>query len=212
MIFSTNRLVGSLVYQTRTALNANKAFMDALTEYKYYPNCLYDDKFHLWHYPGTHEEISHIMVELGKTIEGQRQKFPCIMNFLPVAETIINSGRVQAIQVRLNLAICATTFSEWKTQTRERIVFDKVLRPIYEEFIHQSSRSGYLQNGYGIAAHTKHEIYTTGANAGQIHDRYNEFIDAIEISNLLLTLDPTLCDKFQIKMSEESDKVLTEFI
>jgi hypothetical protein len=211
MMFSTNRLVGAAVYRTRKALNANAAFMSDLKTYEFAPNCLYDGSFHLWHYPGTHEEISRLMVDMSKTIDGSRRKFPCIMNFLPVTETVTNSNGGDVFQIRLNLAICSITDSHWLTQTRERIVFDKVLRPIYVELINQLSRIPYILNGYGTPAHAKHEIYTTGANAGQIHDRYNEHIDAIEISNLILTIDTGLCENYYSQMAEESNKVLTEF-
>ncbi len=212
MILSTNRLVGAAVYRTRKALNANPEFMEALKAYQYAPSCLYDDVFHLWHFPGTHEEISRLMIAMSKSIESSKMKFPCIMNFQPVTRTISSATNGNLIQVRLNLAICAITFQEWTTQTRERSVFDIVLRPIYDEFIRQISKLPFIQVGYELAPHTVHEIYTTGANAGQIHDRYNEHIDAIEIGNLTLTLNPRLCEKHFEQMKKENDLVLTEFI
>lgn len=206
MMFSTNRLVGAAVYRTRKALNANKAFMRLVAGYEFAPACLYDDIFHLWHFPGTHEEISRVMMKMSQTIETNRMKFPCIMNFLPDTETV---GSV--VQVRLNLAICAITDSEWLTQTREKQVFDPVLYPVCDEFIRQISGLPYIQGSYNTPPHTKHRIFTTGANAGQIHDRYNEHIDAIEIANLTLTLNPRLCDDYYSQMAEESSLVLTEF-
>lgn len=212
MTFSTNRLVGAAVYRTRKALNANAAFMKAVAGYEFASNCLYDDAFHMWHFPGTHAEISGVMHQLSKTIEGNKKKFPCVMNFLPVAETVTNPGRGgNLIQIRLNLAICAITSSEWGSQMRELRVFDTVLRPMYGEFIRQISRLPYIQHGYGMPAHTKYEIFTTGASKGQIIDRYDEHIDAIEIVNLLLTLNPALCDKYYAQMAEEDKQVLTEF-
>lgn len=212
MIFSTNRLIGAVVYRTRKALNENKAFMQAVADYEFAPNCLYNGVFHLWHFPGTHAEISRIMNDLSKTAQGNKVKFPCIMNFLPDTETVTGSNSGGSIvQVRLNLAICATTESEWLTQTREKQVFDPVLYPVCEEFIRQMSKLPYIQQGYGQPPHTKHKIFTTGASAGQIHDRYNEHIDAIEIANLTLTLNTRLCDKYHSQMAEESNQVLTEF-
>ncbi len=211
MTFSANRLVGAVVYRTRKALSMNYEFIKALAAYNYAPNCLYGGKFHLWHYPGTHGEIARIMAKLSETTQGSVRKFPCIMNFLPVAETVSGSGS-DVLQVKLNLAICATTSSEWLTQEREVLVFDTVLRPIYSELINQLSRTPYLLNGYGTPPHTKTEIYTTGANAGQVHDRYNEHIDAIEISNLTLTINQAACDEMYSQMADESKSVITEFL
>lgn len=213
MMFSTNRLVGAAVYRTRKALNASKAFMKAVESYDFAPNCLYDNTFHMWHFPGTHAEISRVMHQMSKTVETNKMKFPCIMNFLPVKEDIINPSRSGGlVQVRLNLAICAITSSGWLTQMRELKVFDPILRPVYSEFINQISRMPYIQHGHGIPQHSKVEIYTTGANAGQIFDRYDEHIDAIEIVNLQLTYNPALCDKYFQQMADESEQVLTEFI
>lgn len=208
MTFSTNRLIGATVYRTRKALNADAAFMSALSEYKYRPNCLYDDAFHLWHYPGTHSEIAETISKLSKTIAGGKVKFPCVMNFLPVNQAVGSD----ATQIRLNLAICTVTDSQWMTPMRELKVFDTVLRPIYREFIKQVSRSPYLQNGYGEPPHTMTEIYTTGKNAGQVSDRYGEHLDAIEITNLLLTLNPRLCDIQYRQMADENTMVITEFL
>jgi len=207
MMFSTNRLVGATVYRTRKALNADPAFMQALADYKYRPNCLYDDTFHMWHYPGTHMEIAEVITKLGKTIQGGRVKFPCIMNFLPVTQQV--SG--DTTQIRLNLAICTVTDHEWLTPMRELKVFDTVLRPIYREFIKQISRSPYLQNGYGEPQHTMTELFTTGQNAGQVSARYGGHLDAIEVANLLLTLNPRLCERDIQQMAEENKKVITEF-
>jgi hypothetical protein len=210
MTFSANRLVGSAVYRARKALNANPAFMKTVAGYRFSPDCLYDGVFHLWHYPGTHGEIARIIGDKNKTIVAQKEKFPCVMNFLPVVETVTDHGGTLA-QIRLNLAICAPTEKDWFTQQREREVFDTILRPVYRELINQLANSPYLQNGYGLPPHNKVEIYTTGANAGQVVDRYNEHLDALEVTNLLLTLNTSLCDKHYAQMADESNMVITEF-
>jgi hypothetical protein len=212
MTFSANRLVGSVVYRARKALNANRAFMAALAEYKYRPNSLHDGVFNLSHWVGTHMEIADVIKELGKTIAGSKVKFPCVMNFLPVVETVINPSHGGTLtQIQLNLAICALTDKGWKTPMRELKVFDTILRPVYDELIRQFATSPYLQHGYGQPQHTKMEIYTTGPNAGQVKDRYGDHMDALEIHNLTLTLNPSLCDKHYAQMADESNMVITEF-
>lgn len=61
MILSVNKIIGSAVYRTREMLNKDQSFIDGLSKYNFAGDCLFDDKFHLWYYPGTPEEISTIL-------------------------------------------------------------------------------------------------------------------------------------------------------
>lgn len=200
------RLVGALAYRTSSALTGNKAFMAALSEYEYADNCAYDGAFHLWHFPGPRGEIA-------KTINAQNSsklKFPAILNFLPIREVIANSAGYPQHQLTLNLAIAASTLSDWTTQQREVQTFDLVLRPIYREFMRQIALSGYFMARYGDLPHEKYEVYTTGGNQKELEYEWGEHIDVIEVRNLTLILNPKLCDR-DIRTIEEDNRLLTTF-
>lgn len=207
-MLSTNRLVGSLVYRTREALNANRVFMDNLEEYTYSGDCLYNGKFHLWHYPGTPPEISECVLEIGSKPQGARYKFPAVLNFLPV-DQITRAGSPGVKTISLNLAICASTQSDWLTEQREPQTFDLVLRPVYEELLRQICKCRYFVQGYGNPPHKALELFTRGSKEGVLVKFWGEHIDAIEIHGLQLTLNPRLCEK-DLQQMEEENGLLSE--
>lgn len=202
---SPTRIIGSLVYRTRGALNQNAKFKAALAEYYFSPNCLVDDRFHLWHYPGTHSEISRVLTEIGGHHNGGLVKLPAFLDFHPIRQ-VVNNGQTT---IYYSLAIAASTNSKWLTEKRETQVFDRLLRPIYDEFIQQIDKCGYFRKDYGAPPHTKYEVFTTGNNQGVIVDRYGEHIDAIELHNLQLTLKNSLCSKDFERIETENESVTT---
>lgn len=198
-MISPNKLIGSLVYRTRAALNGNQAFKKELAQYTYSPNCLVDDEFLFWHYPGTHNEISRNLLEIGKHVNGSRVKFPAILNFQAIRQE--KSG--EDVKLVYNLAIVGSVLSEWTTEQREVQVFDRLLRPIYVEFMSQIQKAGYFHLNYGNPPHTYYEIFTTG-NDERIMNRYGEFVDAIELHNLTLKLRVNLCKRDYARIETEN--------
>lgn len=188
-MISPNKMIGSLVFRTREALNKNEAFISKMKSYYYSQNCFVNDQFLLWHYPGTNNEISNALLEIGKHPNGSRIKFPSFLNFQPVRQEKQGSDTT----IHYNLAIVGSVKSEWLTEQRENEVFEKILRPVYEEFMRQLQGSRYLKNGYGLPGHTYYEIFTTGESSGEIIKRYGDNIDAIEIHNLVVDLKTRLC-------------------
>jgi hypothetical protein len=206
MIFSVNKAIGAAVYRTREALNGNKAFLKALESYEYCHNSLYDGEFHLWHYPGTYAEIARCIIDQTNS----RYKFPAILNFLPVREITRRVGGDTIVSVSVNLAIVASTLSDWLTEQREPQTFDLVLRPIYDEFLRQIGMTRYFETGYGDIPHTKYEVFTTGGNQGALVKTWGEHVDAIEIHDLELILNPKLCEEDYAQMVEDN-YLLTTF-
>lgn len=202
-MISPNRIIGSLVYRTREALNANQDFILGLADYPFRDNCYIDGKFNLWHYPGTHNEISSVLREVGRHPKGYRVKFPAILDY----HAIRQHREGQDITIYYNLSIVASVISEWTTETREVEVFDKVLRPVYTEFMNQIQKSGYFRLPFGFVPHDCYEIFTTGKNSEQIKDMYGDQIDAIELHNLALTLRSNLCEKDFQRIEKENAKV-----
>lgn len=182
-MISPIKVIGSLVYRTRESLRKDKKFLSGLKGYTY-ANSLISDNINLWYYPGTHQEIKNVLLTLDKHKEGKKSKFPGLFNFMAVKQTIAGLNRSMVF----NLAFVAPVNSEWTTEQREAEVFERVLRPIYQEFINQVIKSGYFKIGYGTPSHTYYEVYTTGNNGGELIKQYGDHIDAIELHNLQLIL------------------------
>lgn len=200
-MISANNIIGSLVYRTREALNKNNRFMKALSDYAFVDNCVVGGKLHLWHYPGTMNEISDILLNLNKHRNGHLLKFPSVLNFQNIKQE-----RGSETVIHYNLAIVAPVLSEWFTEDRESQAFDLLLRPIYDEFLHQIKISGYFNLDYGTPQHTCYEVFTTGDSTGVMLERYGDNMDAIELHDLRLELKPSLCNSDNIK--RESKLVL----
>lgn len=202
MIVSPNDIIGSLVYRTREALNKNKQFIDQLAGYYYSPNCLINDKMNLWHFPGTHNEISNVLLKLGEAVNGSYLKFPAILNF----QSIRQSRQGASIEVHYNLAIVGSVKNTWTTQERESQLFRLLLRPIYEEFINQVNIYQCFNLGYGIPSHDYYEVFTTGGNSAQIKDMYGEYVDAIELHDLTVNIKP-ICLRDGMNILKENNLV-----
>lgn len=212
-MISPNKILGALVYRTREALNNNEAFMSALTQYPYHTNCLFDGKFHLWHIVGTHGEIANKL----NSIQGEnapKVKFPAFLDFVPIRQSI--SGL--EVTMNYNIAISGTIDKVWGTETREAKAFDVLLRPIYEEFMNQVKLSGFFNLPAEVnptiynskPRHTKIEVFTTG-NTSSFLNMYGEYVDAIELHDMSLTLKRNLCKK-DFEVIEEQNMKVTENI
>lgn len=206
-MISPNKIIGSLVFRTREALNKNHEFLSNILGYAYGDNFLVKGKFSLWHYPGTGNEISNELLSIGKHPQGIRVKFPSILNFQPIRQDKIGDS----VDINYNIAIVCLVNNIWTTQKREEEVFEHILRPIYEEFIRQIQLCNYFILDYGIPPHTYYEIFTTGDSVGDMIRKYGDCIDAIELHGLKLHLNTRLC-KSDIALIEDENKKVTQLI
>jgi hypothetical protein len=197
--FSPIKFVGSLVSRVNDRLNADSRFMRAIAGYYYANNCVFDDKFHLRYYPGTHSEINACVIEQ----KNPRYKFPALMYFVPMKEQFSVSGNMPQHSLSLDLAICASTLSNWLTEQREEQTMKLVLRPIYNALIDEIKRSAVISQGYGVPAHTKISAPFTGTDGGLLVKQWGEYIDAIELHNLSLTVSQSICLADYAQMDEE---------
>jgi hypothetical protein len=204
-----NEIIGGLVYRVNTALNQNQQFLAAVKDYYYYPAIVHDQRLHLWHFPGTVQEISQVFQGLSKnTILGSKLKFPALMNFQPVA--VQHEFQLGIIQLRYNLAIVTPVLSEWTTQQREAQAYRLVLRPIEDEFIRQIERSGMFWSPVGRYPYVSAYVPTTGRSiSSTMKSMYGDFIDAIELPNFTLKRMNT-CNSMRNKIISESKKVTDE--
>lgn len=210
MIASSNEIMGSLIYRTSQALNKNRKFLNDIKGYRYWQSIVNDGKFHLWHFPGTMQEISQAFKSLSKdSINGSKLKYPAILSYQGVYE---EHNFIQGITLkRYNLAIVAPVLSEWTTQKREEQVYKLVLRPIEEELIRQIEVCEYLQTPVGKFPYVSAYIPTTGNALNSVMKmQYGDFIDAIEFPNFTLKAMSEICTTTSNKIVEESEKVTDE--
>ena len=207
-----NEIIGSLVYRTCGALNGNASFMEAVKGYYYSPALVNDGVFHLWHFPGTAQEISHVFQYLSKDTQiGSMLKFPAILNFQGVIQEHNVQGTGLTI-LRYNLAIITPVRSEWTTQQREEQAYKLVLRPIEREFIRQIQSFRHFQKQMGDYSYTSLYVPTTGKALNSVMKiMYGDFIDAIEMPNLVIKVLKT-CDGMSDIIIEESRKVTDEIL
>lgn len=207
MTISPNKLIGSAVLRTMNALNVNGAFIEGAKAYEFWPNCFKEGQLHLWHYPGTPNEIANILVQVGTLLNGASLKFPAVLDYHPIRQSKGHNMNGRMVDViHYNLAIIAPVRSTWTTEEREEYVFEPLLRPICEELIKQLKKHPAFHTGYEIP-HDYYEVFTTGGSAETVAKRYGDYIDAIELHSLSLTVKPSLCDNTLEKLYEENNRV-----
>lgn len=214
MIISPNKIVGSLVYRTKQALNHNREFMSRIARYPYQDNCFANGEFNVWHYVGTPNEISRLLLDVSEDPNGSLIKFPCILDFKPNTEDYVRIDGIQFVRVNFKLAIAASSNSRWITEQREEVVFDPLLRPVYKEFMRQIVLAkdifhfdGIVTPGVNYPPHRKIEVYTTGDNQNVFVEWYGEVIDALEIHNLDLMVKTDLCARYRQEIEDQNSKV-----
>jgi hypothetical protein len=202
-----NEIIGSLVYRTNEALNKNAGFLEAIKGYYYYPAVVHDGRLHLWHFPGTGQEISQVFQTLsGHSMTGSKLKFPGLLNY----QAVIQDHGASATVMRYNLAIVAPVLSEWTTQQREEQVYKRVLKPVEDEFINQIELFPHIQTPTGRFPYVSAYIPTTGSALNSIMKiQYGDFIDAVELPSLSIKVLET-CRSMSKKITEESEKVTDE--
>ena len=204
---TANEIIGSLVYRTNNALNGNQKFLDAIKKYYFHDAVVSDDKLHLWHFPGTAQEISHVFQALSKdALIGSQLKFPAMLNF----QGVIQEHKPDMVWMRFNLAIVSPVLSEWTTQQREEQVYRLVLKPIEDEFIRQVGRFKLFLIPLGDIQYTSVYIPTTGRALNSIMKvQYGDFLDVIELPNFVIKVLP-ICDAMSEVLIYESKKVTDE--
>jgi hypothetical protein len=184
--------------------------MDEIKKYRFYPALVNDNRLHLWHYPGTVQEISQTFMYLSKdSLLGCKLKFPAILNYQGVF--VQHETQPGVTTMIYNLAIISPVLSEWTTQQREEEAYKLVLKPIEDEFIRQIEGSEYFQTPLGKFPYASAYVPTTGQALNSVMKiRYGDFIDAIEFPGLSIRVMSRVCDNISKKIQEESRKVTDE--
>jgi hypothetical protein len=204
-----NELIGCLVYRTNRSLNGNGRFLDALRGYRYCPSVAENGALHLWHFPGTAQELSQVFQSLSKdAVYGGKLKFPAVLNF----QSVVTERGFQpgVTMMRYNLAIVTPVSPDWTTQEREAQAYRLVLRPIEDEFVRQIDRFPFFQSPVGRFPYMSVYVPTVSKSLNSIMKiRYGDFIDAIELPNLSIKVMDA-CSSMSEKITEESKKITDE--
>lgn len=197
-----NELMGSIIFRTAMALNKNKLFIHGLKEYKYFGTVVRDDQFHLWHFPGTLQEISQAFQFLSKGGEiGSCLKFPAVLSF----QGIDAYHKGDYITLRYNLAIIAPVLSQWTTQDREAYCYKPLLREIEAELINVINKHELVNVGVGGLQYNSVYIPTTGNALNSLMKvNYGDFIDAIELQDFTINFIASGCEANYQKIITES--------
>ncbi len=119
-------------------------------------------------------------------------KFPIVCLYSPFTE----DRREEKSQVSLELIVMVNTLKDYTNEEREQVSFEKVLRPIYHLLMEEIAKDKrFVSNYRDIVPHRYTENYRYGrvGVAGPNGKPFRDFIDAIEIKEVDLTIKKTTC-------------------
>lgn len=123
------------------------------------------------------------------------RKFPLIALFCPFRETRNTDKHYTA--AKINLLIATSSKSDWSNEMRLHTSFEGVLRPVYNSLIKALKEDRRLEFGCrDVVKHEYSENYTYGkygAYTGNENDKLSDPIDAINITNLEITVKNKTC-------------------
>lgn len=141
---------------------------------------------------GDWNYISNQLTVWGKSPKTSPLKFPIICLYSPFTE----ERDAEDVRVSLEFIIMVNTEKNYSNEDRESISFDKVLRPIYRLFMDEIRGDRRFVSDYrGVVPHQYTENYRYGRVGvlGPDGKPFRDFIDAIEIKNLELTVKNVKC-------------------
>ena len=133
---------------------------------------------------GHPKEVNQRLQTLSESAEDKDKLFPRI---IPISHNIRGFWG----QARLRLLICNYTEAEYTAEERTEKNFKPILHPIKKAFMDQLSTYG-LFGFEGEPVYTETDCYYYGS---QINDKnqFNDRIDAIEITDLLVNVTAKIC-------------------
>lgn len=130
----------------------------------------------------------------GKTPKSASKKFPLIGLYTPITEQ--RDNRDYQCKTNISLIIAINTLKDYTNEQRIEVSFKQILRPLYNAFIDELKSDKRLDFGYdNHVDHYYSENYAFGRRGAFDSDgkEISEKIDAIEISNLELTVKNKNC-------------------
>lgn len=147
------------------------------------------------HYLHGHpREIIETLIQRDNSNNFMFKKYPLVALFQDFAEEDNESDKT--IEARLHMVICRATLPDYKAEERYEKNFKPFLYPIYEE-LKKELMSNPNVLGYAPLKLTKYDRLYWGrqiAYAGGDMNRFQDYLDAIEIINLTIKINTT-CQK-----------------
>ncbi len=143
---------------------------------------------------GNSRYVKDSLDELSKTPQGNEQKFPLIALFCPFQEQ--RNSPDYFSKAAVNVIIACSTLREWSNEERLEFSFQNILRPIYKRLLEALKEDERLDFGYDeVVKHRYSENYSYGRYGAHdsTGDAISEPIDAINITNLELTITNQTC-------------------
>lgn len=147
---------------------------------------------------GTPWEIIQRLSEKDQSKTEKFKKYPLLALFHNIEETRDPRIAIYA-DIRLNLVICNHTERKFDAPDRREKNFIPVLWPLYKIFLENIRKSGYFELDFEMVPHTKTDQYFWGRNGlyGMDGNIFNDYLDAVEIRNLQLSITTKTCIKWQ---------------
>lgn len=143
---------------------------------------------------GNSRYVKDSLDELSKTPTGNEIKLPMIVLFCPFQEQ--RNSRGYFSKATVNVLIACSTLTDWSNEERLVYSFQNILRPIYKRLLEALKEDGRIDFGYDeIIKHNYSENYSYGRYGAHdgTGDAVSEPIDAINITNLELTITNPTC-------------------
>lgn len=138
-------------------------------------------------------EVSATLQEMSQHKNLRYQKFPLV---LLIEDLPIDMGRGDYNKTTLQMLICHHTEPNFKSEQRQKEIFDKIIVPVYEELMTQICKSGYFveNNERKIPRRIidrkylgREGVYGSEANIAL------QYLDARQIQNMELNINKAFC-------------------
>lgn len=141
---------------------------------------------------GDWDYISNVLQVMSTSVTTMGKRYPIVCLRSPYTE--LRGGKTR--EVRLELLIAVNTLKDYTNEQRENTSFEEVLRPVYTLLMEEINRCEHVKAPYqGGVRHEYIENYRYGRKGVEDGDGkpFRDFIDAIEIHNLSLTIKDIDC-------------------
>jgi hypothetical protein len=151
-------------------------------------------QINLYYQYGHPAEVIESIAAMSKSRKVSGRRFPLLALFMDFDETKGERSDVQS-SVSLHVIIATSTKPLLKAKQRYEETFRSRLYPLYEAFIYSIQTCGYFINVQELVSHTKTDRLFWGKNGlyGNTNNEFQDYIDAIEITNLKLQTKQNIC-------------------
>lgn len=157
------------------------------------------DPFNVYFDYGRYLEITRRLTEKQGGVTTPSKRFPLIWLVIPFNEHYGDTEQVCELS-KLQIMIACLTNKDSTTPDRMADNFVPRLFPIYDELIKQITISGFFSEiGYNVPHDKINQPYWDGKENGPNQaNMFDDFIDAIQLKNIQLTVNEQTCAQFKL--------------